>query len=132
MIAGVGIFDLVDTYTARARLIPALLSVLPAAVTVYAWDPGNPLGWNGIGAIITGAGGAYLLSFIARDFGKRVEPKLFKKWGGRPTEVMLMHSGPMDPVLRQRRHDAIARLLPDLPIVRSVECGCGAPHFANA
>src|SRR5437899_225369 len=98
------ISKLVDAYTARARLLPGLLVVLPVAVTVYAWDPGNALGWNGLGGVITASGGTFLLSFLARDLGKNAEERLFKKWGGRPTEVMLMHSGPMESVLRARRH----------------------------
>ena len=110
------ISKLIDAYTARARLLPGLLTVLPLATSVYAWDPGNQLGWNGLGALIIGAGGTVLLSFIARDLGRRVEPKLFSRWGGRPTEVMLMHSGSMDPVLRKRRHAAIRKLYPDIAL----------------
>jgi hypothetical protein len=114
-------FNLVDTYTARARLLPGLLTVLPIAVTVYAWNPGNLLGWNGLGGLITGSGGAFLVSFIARDLGKSAEKKLFKKWGGRPTETMLMHAGPMDPVLRNRRHAAIRKLFADVALPTAQE-----------
>lgn len=115
------ISKLVDAYTARARLLPGLLFILPIAVTVYAWDPGNALGWNGLGALITGAGGTILLSSIARDLGKNAEMKLFKKWGGRPTEIMLMHSGPMDSMLRARRHAAIRALFPGVQVPTAQE-----------
>ena len=111
----------VDAYTARARLLPALLTILPLATTVYAWDPGSILGWNGLGALLTAFGGMILLSFIARDLGKRVEQSLFKKWGGRPTELALMHSGPLDPALRNRRHAALSRAFPDVPLPTAVE-----------
>lgn len=112
---------LVDAYTARARLLPGLLTVLPIAVTVYAWEPGNALGWNGLGGLLTGFGGTILLSFIARDLGKRAEDRLYRKWGGRPSELMLMHSGPMAPVLRARRHAAIRALFPDVPVPTAAE-----------
>jgi hypothetical protein len=106
----------IDAYTARARLLPALLLVLPLAVTVYAWEPGNALGWNGLGGLIVASGGTILLSFIARDMGKDAEVKLFKKWGGGPSDLLLMHSGDMDPTLRDRRHAAIRTLWPDVPV----------------
>lgn len=112
---------LVDAYTARARLLPGLLTVLPISVTVYAWHPGDLLSWNSLGALITGFGGMILLSFIARDLGKHSEARLFKKWGGRPTELGLMHSGPMDPILRQRRHAALRGVFPEVPLPTAKE-----------
>ena len=117
----VDLSTLLDAYTVRARLLPGLLTVLPVAVTVYAWEPGNTLGWNGLGALLTGLGGTYLLSFIARDRGKAAEARLYKKWGGRPTELALMHSGNMHPTLRVRRHAAIRRLYPDVVIPTAAE-----------
>ena len=112
---------LVDAYTARARLLPGLLTVLPIAAIVYAWDPGNPLGWNGFGALITGFGGTILLSFVARDLGKEAEKRLYKKWGGRPTELTIMYSGSMDSMLRTRRHAAIHVLFPGVVIPSAEE-----------
>lgn len=111
----------VDAYTARARLLPGLVTVLPLAVTVYAWNPGHLLDWNSLGAILTGFGGMILLSFIARDLGKSVENRLFKKWTGRPTELAIMHSGPMDPPLRSRRHAALRLLFADVDIPTAEE-----------
>jgi hypothetical protein len=110
-----------DAYTARARLLPGLLLVLPIAVTVYAWDSGNPLGWNGLGGLITAAGGTILLSYVVRDMGKRVEDGLFESWGGRPTDLMLMHFGPMDPTLRARRHATIQKVWPEIPLPTAAE-----------
>ena len=112
---------LVDEYTARARILPGLLAVLPIAVTIYAWDPGNAFGWDRLGGLLSGFGGTILLAFIARDLGKRAEERLYKKWGGRPTEQMLMHSGPIEPTLRARRHRAIDTLFPDLTVPTMAE-----------
>jgi hypothetical protein len=106
----------IDAYTARARLLPGLLAVLPIAVTCYAWNPGKILDWNALGAIIVGFGGTVLLAFIARDLGKAAEEKLYKKWGGRPTELLLMHSSEMEAALRARRHDALRKFSKDVPL----------------
>lgn len=113
----------IDVYTARARLVPGLLAALPVAVTCYAWNPGNILDWNALGAIILGFGGTILLAFIARDMGKAAEERLYKKWGGRPTELLLMHTGAMDPVLRARRHDALRSCFKDVPVPTAEEEG---------
>lgn len=101
--------------------MPALLTVLPLAVTAYVWKPGSLLDWNSLGALIAAFGGTMLLAFIARDLGKGAEDRLYKKWSGRPTELLLMHSGTMDPALRARRHVALASLFPDMPIPTATE-----------
>jgi len=106
----------IDAYTARARLLPGLLAVLPIAVTCYAWKPGDLLDWNALGAIIVGFGGTILLAFIARDLGKAAEDRLYKKWGGRPTELQLLHSSEMEHALRARRHAALSSLFKDVPV----------------
>jgi hypothetical protein len=111
----------VDAYTTRARIIPGLLAALPVAVTVYAWKPGDLLDWNSLGAMIAAFGGTILLAFIARDLGKAAEDRLYKKWGGRPTELLMMHSGPVDPALRARRHAALRVLFPDVPVPTAAE-----------
>jgi hypothetical protein len=111
----------IDAYTARARLLPGLLAVLPMAVTCYAWNPGKILDWNALGAIIVGFGGTILLAFIARDLGANAQERLYKKWGGRPTELLLMHSGEMEPALRARRHDALRKCFKDVPLPTAEE-----------
>jgi hypothetical protein len=117
----VDISKLVDAYTTRARIIPGLLAVLPLAITVYAWKPGDLLDWNSLGGIIAAFGGTILLAFIARDLGKAAEDRLYKKWGGRPTELLMMHSGPVDRALRARRHAALRVLFPDVPVPTAAE-----------
>ena len=66
-------------------------------------------------------GGTILLAFIARDLGKAAQDRLYKKWGGRPTELLMMHSGPVDPALRARRHTALRALFPDVHVPRAAE-----------
>ena len=62
-----------------------------------------------------------LLAFIARDLGKAAEDRLYKKWGGRPTELLMMHSGPVDPALRTRRHASLRKLFPEVPVPTAAE-----------
>ncbi|HYT69195.1 MAG TPA: hypothetical protein VEL51_22420 [Vicinamibacterales bacterium] len=112
----VDVSNYLDAYTMRARLLPGLLAVLPLAVTCYAWNPGNILDWNALGGIIVGFGGTIVLAFIARDLGKAAEDRLYAKWGGRPTEVLLCHSSDMDPALRARRHAALRMFFKDVPV----------------
>jgi hypothetical protein len=107
--AGVDAAKYLDAYIVRARLLPGLLAVLPITVTCYAWNPGKILDWNALGGIIVGFGGTILLAFIARDLGKAAEDRLYKKWGGRPTELLLMHSGEMESTLRAHRHATLRK-----------------------
>src|SRR5262245_59320126 len=72
-----------DAYTRIARLKPALLVVLPAALTVLAWFPDARLG--AVWAIVVASGGTYLMAQVARVRGKAKEPELFAKFGGHPT-----------------------------------------------
>src|SRR4029079_10228447 len=80
-----------DQYDRNARLKPALLIVLPAALAVVVLAPDAIVGWGGGIALIVQAGGSVLLAQIVGDVGKKTEPKLFSMFGGRPTERMLSH-----------------------------------------
>ena len=105
-----------DYYTRNARLKPALIAALPAAWTVMAWAPGHALGWGGLWAVIVGAGGTFLLSQMARDRGKRMEPGLFAKFGGRPTEKFLSHAHAPNKVRLGLLHEKLAQLVPEVYI----------------
>jgi hypothetical protein len=102
---------LFDHYSFRARLQPALLTVLPAAIAVFAWTgPGDKM----VSALWTLAGTAgvtYFLAMFTRNVGKRLEPKLWASWGGAPTTQLLRHSGPANPELRERWRKSVSKLL---------------------
>lgn len=57
------------------------------------------------------AGGTYFLAILARNQGKKLEPKLWKSWGGTPTTQLLRHSGPANPVMRERWHKYLSKLV---------------------
>ncbi len=59
---------------------------------------------------------AYLASQLGGDYGKRLEPYLWDKWGGPPTTRFLRHSNnEFNSVTRARVHDKLRALRLDVP-----------------
>lgn len=107
--------NMFDTYALRARLWPALLTGLPAAAGVAVLFPG--IEWWHAGLMSTGAaaGLTFLLAQMARGAGKRKEPALFQRWGGKPTSRYLRHrDSPLDRHTLARYHRNIEKLDPEL------------------
>ncbi len=103
--------NLFDYYSLRARVQPALLTLLPAAIGVFAWT-GPGVKWqSALWTLFSTAGGTFFLAILARNFGKRIEPGLWQSWGGAPTTQFLRHSGPANPVMRERWHKSLHKLL---------------------
>jgi hypothetical protein len=99
---------LFDPYSRQARLYPALLTILPATVTVLAWFPNLSLASIG-GVLVTLAGSCgllFLLADTARTRGKEIEPKLLRLWGGWPTTIWLRYSDAHLPRLVKDRYHA--------------------------
>src|SRR5439155_8108767 len=105
-----------DQYDRNARLKPALVVVLPAALAVIALAPEAVLGWTGGIALIVEAGGTFLLAQIVGDIGKKKEPKLFEHFGGRPSELLLHHAHAPNKVLLTERHRKLAKLFPKIKL----------------
>jgi hypothetical protein len=104
-------WNLFDQYSFRARLQPALLTLLPAAIGIFALT-GPGVKWqSALWTLFGTAGGTYFLAILARNFGKQIEPGLWQSWGGAPTTQLLRHSGPANPVMRERWHKTLSKLL---------------------
>jgi hypothetical protein len=59
-----------------------------------------------------GCGVLYWMAGVARDRGKRMEPDLFKAWGGKPSMQLLRHRNEaIDPVTKARLHTLLAARL---------------------
>jgi hypothetical protein len=102
---------LFDHYSFRARLQPALLTLLPGAIGVFAWT-GPGVKWeSALWTLFGTAGGTFFLAILARNLGKQIEPGLWQSWGGSPTTQYLRHAGIGNPVLRERWHKCLAKLL---------------------
>jgi hypothetical protein len=102
---------LFDQYSFRARLQPALLTLLPAAIAIFAWT-GPGVKWqSALWTLFGTAGGTYFLAVLARNLGKKLEPGLWQSWGGAPTTQFLRHTGSANPVMRERWHKNLSKLL---------------------
>jgi hypothetical protein len=79
---------LLDTYALRARLLPALLVVLPVGITLGLLLP--TLDYQRvIVTVAVCAGVPIFLANTVRSRGKHLEAKLVTEWGGMPTTRML-------------------------------------------
>jgi hypothetical protein len=104
-----------DRYNREARLAPALLIALPAALVLFAWFPALRTVGPALVALLGFCGGIVWLSHLARDRGKALEPKLFKDWDGMPSTAMLRHSDDRLPApLKARYKTCLQKHLPDL------------------
>ena len=104
-----------DTYTLKARLWPALIAGIPAVAVVAVMFP-NSKWWQG-GMLVAGSavGLTFLLAQMVRIAGKRKEPQLFARWGGKPTTRYLRHrESPLDKHTLARYHRNIEQLSADL------------------
>ena len=83
--------QVLDPYARQARLLPALISLLPAILLIMAWFPASWTIWGTIISVACSCGFIFLLAQIARDRGRRLEPELYKGWGGKPSVALLRH-----------------------------------------
>jgi hypothetical protein len=111
-----------DEYAVKARVFPAFVALLPLGICTAQF-----IGFGS--AVVAGCsafGGTALLSFVlaqwSRDAGKSKERALYERWGGKPTTAYLRHRDEtVSPTLKQRRHQRLQRLAPDLvlPSIRA-------------
>ncbi len=96
-----------DVYDIRARLFPALLSILPVTIAIYLYTPSLFLVAEELLALFAGFGGVYLLAQLARDRGKALEQGLFDKWSGMPSVTILRYRSSILPAasLSKLHHD---------------------------
>jgi len=121
-----------DRYNREARLAPALLIALPAALVLFAWFPALRTVGPALVALLGFCGGIIWLSHLARDRGKTLEPRLFAAWGGMPSTAMLRHRDAHLPAPLKARYKAcLQKHLPD-PAFPSSEEEKKDPDAADA
>ena len=108
-----------DNYTLRARVLPALITILPLGLVMFALLPNYPLFVTAFFGLLS-AGGTVLVSQAGRALGRRKEQKLWESWGGPPTTRLLRHHrDPEDialaPGLRQQLEGWVGYRLPTEP-----------------
>lgn len=98
-----------DPYDRQARLYPALLALLPlfALVTLLYGPKASAL--TGVVTLAVSCGGLYLMTNLCRELGKRLQEKLYREWGGKPTTQLLRHSDrAIEEVTKRRYHSFLA------------------------
>ena len=59
--------------------------------------------------VAVSCGGFYLTTNLSRELGRRLEPKLFLQWGGKPTTQLLRHRDKtIEAVTKHRYHSFLA------------------------
>ena len=109
-----------DEYDWKARITPAFIVTLPVIttlVTCFDW-PGPALSKILGGAIWLIL--IYALTIPVRNAGNRIEPELWRKWGGPPSTLIMRWSNlRMGRELKKQCHDAVKNYLklpmPDEP-----------------
>jgi len=101
-----------DGYERKARLYPALLLIAPVVGTAVAMLTAKFTGLQSLVAGVVGFGGAFLLTQLARDAGKKHEASLFTKWGGLPSIAIFRHRDTrLDAITKARYHKKLAGLV---------------------
>lgn len=104
--------DYFDQYSLSARVRPALFIVLPIILTAYIlFEPLRTLLGSLLGILLT----CGLVNFFANQMssqGNVLQDKLFKKWGGAPTTLILRHSdNELDKYTKQRYREKLVSLV---------------------
>jgi len=101
-----------DGYERKARLYPALWLISPVIGTGVALLTAKFNMLQSLAAGVVSCGGAFLLTQLARDAGKKHETALFAKWGGLPSIAIFRHSDPrLDSITKARYHKKMAGLV---------------------
>lgn len=100
-----------DTYSFRARVLPVYLTLAPAILLLAALVPdGLKLPLGGAAAVVF-VPISFFLSQVGADFGKRLEKRLWRNWGGPPTTCFLRHGNhEFNEVTRNRVHEKLRSL----------------------
>ncbi|MCU7936850.1 MAG: hypothetical protein KZQ99_18585 [Candidatus Thiodiazotropha sp. (ex Dulcina madagascariensis)] len=86
------IMDLVtDPYNRRARLQPALFTMLPVLLVGLLLYPDVETRAATFLSILAYFGGSILLTQLGRERGKKIEHELYDTWGGKPSVALVRH-----------------------------------------
>lgn len=82
----------VDSYEIKARYAPALLLSLPIIITYWTCFPKEVEAISKVLSGILSMAILYALSVVVRALGLKVEPELWKSWGGAPSTIIISWS----------------------------------------
>ena len=99
-------------YERKARLYPALLLIAPIVAVGVALLSSKIAGLQALLFGVAVCGGAFLLTQLARDAGKRKEKDLFELWGGVPSVAIFRHRDvQLDQATKKRYHKKLSSLV---------------------
>lgn len=104
-------FRAFDAYSFPARVMPVLVVFLPPLVLLGSGVVSGARGSIVTGAVLTVLGG--VAAQLGRDRGKKLQPDLWRGWGGSPTLRRLRFAGAPDVDVVARLHERIERVLGD-------------------
>ncbi len=96
-----------DPYERQARLVPALLALLPLLATGALLYGPEASALSAVVGILVSCGGLFLMMNVCRELGKRLQPSLYETWGGTPTTQLLRHRDSTIESVTKRRYHAI-------------------------
>ena len=98
-----------DPYERQARLYPALLGLLPLLAMIGLLYAPAATALAGIVTVAVSCGGLYFMTSVCREFGKRLEDRLYSEWGGKPSTQLLRHRDrTIESVTKLRYHAFLA------------------------
>ncbi len=112
------VIDLItDPYNQRARLQPTLVAILP----IFLVGPLLYLNMETRAAtfltMLAYFGGMVLLTQLGRDRGKKIEPRLFDAWSGKPSVAFLRHKdNQLNSVTKSRYHEFLQKKVSNIKL----------------
>jgi hypothetical protein len=103
---------LTDGYERKARLYPALLLIAPIVITIVGVASTKLSTLESFATVLAGCGGAFLLTQLTRDAGKKREKHFFEAWGGLPSVAIFRHRDTrIDAITKARYHKQLSTLV---------------------
>ncbi|WP_340676200.1 hypothetical protein [Paraperlucidibaca sp.] len=101
-----------DPYDLKARVAPGLWVLFPLMITAACLvGPKHPL-LTAILSLAGACGGPYLLSNLIRTWGVKAQNKLYERWDGKPTTILLRHrDNTIASISKQHYHKLITQKL---------------------
>lgn len=99
--------NLIDEYTLKARVIPALAVILPYIQAMQSPQTNIAASLNSL--LINGIF-LFIIANVVRDLGAKIQEKLYKQWGGIPSTIILRwRDNTLEPSLKERYHKFLSK-----------------------
>ncbi len=107
----------IKSYSWYARLAPMYLTILPVALGLGVWFPGEPSNKYIAGAVLLPAVFGVFFAERSRDRGRKLQPRLWGMWGGPLLAQYLRHrNDELNGLLRIEYHGKLQEVIPNLSI----------------